>query len=174
MTAAAADTFTLETPSDREITVTRRFDAPRTFVFDAFTRAQIAKRWFYGPDDWPLVDCAIDLKVGGPLRFVWARRDDGQPAIGEARCGLSGVYHEIEPPACTVHTELFDEDWTGGETLVTTRFDDRGEQTSVSVTVRYTSRAARDAVLETDMIAGWQEMYERLDALAREREPVSL
>ena len=174
MTAAAADTFTLETPSDREIAVTRRFDAPRTFVFHAFTRAEIAKRWFYGSDDWPLVDCAIDLKVGGPLRFVWARRNDGQSTNGEAQCGLSGVYREIEPLVRTVHTELFDQDWTGGETLVTTRFDDRREQTAVSVIVRYASRAARDAVLDTDMIAGWRQMYERLDALARERGPVSL
>ena len=161
------ETFTLDTPSDREITVTRLFDAPRAFVFDAFTRPEIAKRWFYGPDDWPLVECAIDLKVGGALRFVWAQRGTGPTGTDSARCGLAGVYREVVSPGRTVHTELFDEDWTGGETVVTTRFEDRGDRTTVAVTVRYASQAARDAALATAMIDGWRQMYDRFDGLAR-------
>ena len=162
-------TFTLDKPSDREIRVTRRFDAPRAFVFDAFTRPEIARRWFYGPDDWPLVECAIDLKVGGALRFVWVQTGTGPMATESARCGLAGIYREVAPPYRTVHTELFDEDWTGGETLVTTLFEDQGDRTIVAVTVRYASQEVRDAALNTDMIDGWQQMYRRFDDLARDR-----
>lgn len=152
--------LTVTTPSDREVTVTRGFAAPRRLVFAAFTKPELVKRWLYGLDDWPLAECAIDLRVGGAYRYVWRHRERGD-------MGMGGVYREIVPPEWIVHTELFDQDWTGGETLVTTVFDERDGRTTVSATVLYSSREARDAALKTGMLEGWGRAYDQLaDLLA--------
>ncbi len=108
------DALDLSTPGEREITLTRTFDAPRERVFDAFTQPDLVEQWM-GARGWPMVSCAIDLRIGGGLRYVW-RNDEG------AEMGVTGRFCEIGPPARLVHTELFDEDWTGGETRVTTCF----------------------------------------------------
>jgi uncharacterized protein YndB with AHSA1/START domain len=150
--------YQLTRPSDREITLTRTFDAPRRLVFDAFTKPEMVKRWLYGPEEWPLVQCEIDLRVGGKLRYVWRHKEKGD-------MGLSGVFREIVVPQRLVHTELFDQDWTGGETLSTTVFEERNGKTIVATTVRYSSQAARDGALETGMIEGWSQGHDRLDGL---------
>ena len=64
----------VSTPSDREIVLTRVFNAPRYLVWDAFTKPELLKRWF-GPRGWSLVICEVDLKVGGGFRFVLRGRD---------------------------------------------------------------------------------------------------
>lgn len=153
-----ASSLSVTTPSDRLVKVSRTFAAPRRLVFDAFTKPELVKRWLYGPDEWPMVDCAIDLRVGGRLRYVWRHRDKGE-------MGLSGVFREIVPGERLVHTELFDEDWTGGETLVTIVFAEASGQTSVTTTVRYSSEGARDKALATPMLEGWGQSYDRLDGL---------
>ena len=153
--------FAVTMPSDREVCVTTYVTAPRPIVFDAYTKPEIARRWFYGPADWPLVECAVDLRVGGALRYVWEHTDQG-------KMGMSGLYREVVPSARLVHTELFDEDWTGGETIVTTLFEDQGRATKVTITVLYSSPAARDAALATDMLNGWRQLCERLENLAPE------
>ena len=76
--------------------------------------------------------------------------------------GMGGVYREIVPPVRFTSTELFDQDWTGGETLVTTVFDEQRGRTMVTSTVRYSSRDARDGALKTGMIEGWGKEYDRL------------
>src|SRR5881397_2975129 len=68
-------TLQVTTPTDREIVMTRVFDAPRRLVFDAFSKPELLKRWF-GPRGWSLVVCEVDLKVGGGFRFV-LRGPDG-------------------------------------------------------------------------------------------------
>jgi hypothetical protein len=80
--------YQLTKPGDREIALTRTFDAPRRLVFDAFTKPEMVKRWLYGPADWPLVVCEIDLRVGGKLRYVWRHKERGD-------MGLTGVFREI-------------------------------------------------------------------------------
>jgi uncharacterized protein YndB with AHSA1/START domain len=55
----------LTTRGDREIVITRAFDAPRKLVFDAFTKPELVKQWLLGPDGWSMPVCEIDLKVGG-------------------------------------------------------------------------------------------------------------
>ena len=155
---ASTARYKLTKPSDREITLTRTFRAPRTLVFDAFTKPEMVKRWLYGPAEWPLVRCEIDLRVGGKLRYVWRHKEKGD-------MGLSGTFHEVKAPERIVHTELFDQDWTGGETLVTITFKERGGRTTVASTVRYSSRDARDGALKTGMIEGWSQGHDRLDTL---------
>jgi uncharacterized protein YndB with AHSA1/START domain len=146
----------LTKPNERELTLARTFDAPRGLVFDAFTKPEMVKQWLWGPDEWPMIHCEIDLRVGGKLRYVWGHKTKGQ-------MGMSGVFREIRLLELLVNTELFDQDWTGGETLVTTTFEERDGRTVVSATVRYSSQAARDGALKTDMLEGWSQGYDRLD-----------
>src|SRR5271163_2461725 len=134
-------TLKVTTPSVREVAMTRIFDAPRHLVFEAWTKPELVKRWLYGPDDWRLTVCKMNLKPGGGLRFVWSH-GDGQDM------GMSGVFREIAPPERLVFTEIWDEDWTDGETLVTIVFSERAGKTTMTQTVLYSSRAARDAALD--------------------------
>jgi uncharacterized protein YndB with AHSA1/START domain len=147
----------LGTPSDREISLTRDFDAPRGLVFDALTKPELVREWM-GPRGWSLVVSEIDLRVGGRYRFV-GRRADGP------EMGWGGVYREIARPERLVHTEVFDEPWYPGEALVTTVLTERRGRTTLAATVLYESREARDAVLRTPMERGVTESYDRLGAL---------
>lgn len=146
-------------PSDREVAVRRVFDAPRELVFEAHTHPEIVKRWHYGPDDWRMSECTIDLRVGGRFRYVWSHIEKGD-------MGMVGTFREIVPPERIVHTEIFDEDWTGGETVVTTTFEEsRDGRTIMISTVLFISKEARDAALKTGMTEGWTAGIERLAAL---------
>lgn len=146
------------TPTEREIVVTRLFDAPRHLVFRAFTEPALLKRWLNGPPPWALVLCEIDLKVGGRGRYEW-RGADG------SGMGMSSVFREIVPPERIVHTELFDEDWTGGETTVTTVFTEKGGKTTMTQTILYVSQAARDGALKMGMTEGMDASFNQLDEL---------
>jgi uncharacterized protein YndB with AHSA1/START domain len=159
-TAAAAKNAGLivTTRSEREIALTRDFDAPRRLVFDALTTPELLKRWLYGPDGWALAVCEIDLRVGGALRYAW-RGPDGR------EMGLRGVYREIVRPERLVHTETFDEPWSSGETLVTTVLVERRGRTSFTSTLRYESRAARDEAIGSNMEQGAAASYTRLAEL---------
>jgi uncharacterized protein YndB with AHSA1/START domain len=84
-------TLTVTTPSEREIMMTRVFDAPRSLVFDALTKPELLKRWLYGPPGWSLEVCEIDLSVGGAFRYVWRGPDSSE-------MGMGGVYREIVKP----------------------------------------------------------------------------
>jgi uncharacterized protein YndB with AHSA1/START domain len=147
----------VKTSGDLELVIVRGFDAPRTLVFDAFTKPDLVKRWLLGPPGWSMPICDIDLKVGGRFRWVWRNEERGKDM------GVSGSFREIVPPERIVHDELFDEDWTGGQTIVTTEFGERDGQTLVTMTVRYSSAAARDAALGTGMTGGMEQSYQRLD-----------
>jgi uncharacterized protein YndB with AHSA1/START domain/effector-binding domain-containing protein len=143
---------------DREILVARRFSAPRALVFRAFTEPALVSRWLLGPPGWTMPVCSIDLRVGGPLRYVW-RHEDGR------EMGLSGIYREIVPNERLVHTELFDEDWTGGETVVTTSFVEASDGTTARIAVLYSSREARDAAARSGMQQGMDASYAQLDGI---------
>ena len=143
---------------ETEIRMRRLFDAPREGVFRAFTEPDLIKQWLFGPEGHSLPVCEIDLRVGGSLRYVW-RLENGK------EMGLSGRFLEIVPPERIVHTELFDEDWTGGETVVTTEFAEQDDQTRVRMTVRYASRQVRETVLNMGMADGVGQSYDRLDDL---------
>ena len=67
-----SSTLKVTTPTDREIVMTRIFDAPRALVFEALTKPALLKRWFLGPPGWTLAVCEIDLRVGGAYRYVWS------------------------------------------------------------------------------------------------------
>ena len=146
---------------EREIVLTRAFEAPRELVFDCFTKPELVKRWLFGPADWSLPVCEIDLREGGAIRYVWRHPD--KPDMG-----MSGVFREIARPERIVHTEVFDVDWTGGETRVTTELGEQDGETTVTTTVRYAYREAREGALKTGMTAGISRTYDRLDELLGE------
>jgi uncharacterized protein YndB with AHSA1/START domain len=162
MSATATQTKTIgqlkvTTPSDREIAMTRVFDAPRSRVFDAYTKPELIKRWM-GPRGWSLTIADIDLKEGGAYRFVGrgANRKD---------MGWGGIYREIARPERLVVTEKFDQPWYPGEAVITTVLTEQGGKTTLTATGRYESREARDAVLNTGMERGLAESYDRLEEL---------
>jgi len=154
------DTRTLQvtTPSEREIAMTRVFDAPRPLVFDAFTKPELIKRWLGVRGGWSMVVCEVDLRVGGKYRYVW-RKGDGPDM------GMGGVYREVVRPERLVATELFDNPWYPGEGLDTTVMVEQEGRTTVTTTVRYESREIRDAVLASPMERGVAESYDKLAEL---------
>ncbi len=149
----------LTTRGDREIVITRVFDAPRKLVFDAFTKPELVKQWLLGPDGWSMPICEIDLKVGGKYRYVWRRDKDG------TEMGMGGVYREIVAPERVVATEKFDQSWYPGEAVGTFVLVEQGGKTTLTQTILYESREARDGVLKSGMEKGVVASYDRLAKL---------
>src|SRR5271156_30439 len=129
----AEDTFKLTASGEREIVMTREFNAPRKLVFDTFTKPELVKCWLLGPPGWTMPVCEIDLKVGGTYRYVWRK-----PGVDDM--GMGGVFREIVPPARLVATEKFDESWYAGEALDTTVFVKQGGITKITITILYESK----------------------------------
>jgi uncharacterized protein YndB with AHSA1/START domain len=148
----------ISTPSDREVLFTRVFEAPATLVYDAHTKPDLVRRWLLGPPGWTMPVCDIDLRVGGKYRYVWKNADGRE-------MGMGGIYREIVASVKLVTTELFDEDWTGGETTATTAFVEKGGKTTVTTSVIYPSHEFRDGALKTRMADGMESGFARLDDL---------
>jgi uncharacterized protein YndB with AHSA1/START domain len=154
-----SSSFAVTTPSDREVEITRDFDAPRELVFDAFTKPELVRRWLLGPEGWTMPVCEIDLRVGGRYRYVW--RKDGVPDMG-----MGGEFREVSAPERLVCTEKFDQAWYPGEAaLNTTVFTESGAVTRVSITVRYESQEARDIAMRSGMEQGMAIGFNRLEEL---------
>jgi uncharacterized protein YndB with AHSA1/START domain len=150
--------FTIAPQGEREIVITRVFDAPRRKVWDALTRPEQLKQWLGVFGGWSLAVCDIDLKPGGAYRFAW-RNADGR------EMGMGGVYREIVSPERFVHTERFDEPWYPGEALITQALTETDGRTTLTATMRYESRQARDGVLKSPMERGILASYDRLAEL---------
>jgi uncharacterized protein YndB with AHSA1/START domain len=153
------DSLKIAARGDREIVMTRQFNAPRRLVFDAFTKPELVRQWLLGLPGWSMPVCEIDLKVGGAYRYLWRRDSDG------TEMGMGGVFREVVPPERIVSTEVFDQAWYPGEALGTFLFSEVGGKTTVTQTMLYQSREARDGVLKSDMESGVTATYERLAQL---------
>ena len=147
----------ITTPSDREIAMTRVFDAPARLVFDAWTKPELLKRWLGVRAGWTMTVCEVDLRVGGKYRFVWRGPD--------MTMGMGGAYREVVPPTRLVSTEKFDEAWYEGEALDTIVLVEQDGKTTVTTTVRFVSREVRDAVIKSGMASGVAEGYDKLAEL---------
>jgi uncharacterized protein YndB with AHSA1/START domain len=145
-------TLKVSLPSEREIVMTRVFDAPRSLVFDGLTKPELLRRWF-GPRGWSLAVCEADLNVGGAWR--WVLRGPGGKDMG-----MRGVYQEITPPERLVSTESFDD--YPGESLNTLILAEQDGKTTFTITVRYASQEIRDAVIKSGMEHGAAECYDKL------------
>lgn len=157
MLARSKAAMTLILPSDREIVLTRVFNAPRRVVFEAWTNPDHVKQW-YGCSIMTLAICEIDLRVAGAYRYVM--RDSS--GINHT---MEGTYREITPPARLVYTERYvTEGFTSNEALVTVIFAEHDGMTTLTSTILHESKADRDGHLGTGMEKGAAEVYDRLAA----------
>jgi uncharacterized protein YndB with AHSA1/START domain len=153
----------IATRGERELVMTRVFDAPRKLVFDAHTKPELVKRWLLGPLGWSMPVCEIDLRVGGTYRYEWRGTE----------MGMGGVYREIRAPERLVSTERFDEAWYPGEAVGTLVLVEQGGTTTLTYTMLYESRAARDAVIKSNMEQGVAASYDRLADLLASTSPAT-
>jgi uncharacterized protein YndB with AHSA1/START domain len=178
---ATSGKLTVTPQGEREVAITREFDAPRHLVFEALTTPELLRRWLIPPPGWAMTECAIDARVGGTYRYAW-RHTDGSV------WGIRGICTEVVPPELLVVKEHFDVPWYDrargkqdaiflddlrpglerfcpGETVVSQRLAERSGKTTLNMTIRYDSRETRDMVLKTPMAMGKEAGYERLDEL---------
>lgn len=141
-------------PSEREILITRSFEAPLERVWDAVTMPEHVKRW-WGSEQSPLVVCEIDLRVGGSWRYV-ARDDDG------TEYGWHGTYREIEIERRVVSTEMF-EGFPDAESVNTMTLRHAEGVTTLQTRVLHASREYRDGHLASGMEPGMQAAFDSLD-----------
>ena len=157
---ANSESFRVTTPSDREIRLTRLFNAPRHLVFEAMTKPEHVKQWWGRlGEGYSVPVCEIDLRPGGAWRFV-NRHPKGEAAF-------HGEYREITPPSRLVFTEIF-EQFPDSVSVVTAEFSEEGGQTLLTATVRYPSPEVRDIVIASGMAKGAGASYDRLEDLVAE------
>ena len=158
-TVANSDSFEVTTPSDREIQLTRLFDAPRHLVFEALTKPEhITQWWGRLGEGYSVPECEIDLRPGGAWRFV-NRTPKGTLAV------FYGVFREIAPPARMVYTEIF-EPFPDVGSVVTAVLTEEDGKTRLTLTALYPSLEVRDSVLESGMEDGAAVSYDRLEEVA--------
>jgi uncharacterized protein YndB with AHSA1/START domain len=151
---------TVEAKGERELVISRAFNAPKGLVFKAYTECKYLKRWLSGAEGWSLDVCEVDLTVGGKYRWVWKR--------GETEMGAGGEYREISRPDRIVCTEQFDNPWYAGEAISTLTLEEKDGVTTLTNTMLYVSKEARDTVLQSPMESGLSLSYDRLEKLLAE------
>ena len=152
-----SESFQVTTPSDREIRLTRLFNALRPLVFEAMTKPEHVKQWWGRlGEGYSVPVCEIDLRLGGAWRFV-NRHPKGEVAF-------YGEYREITPPSRLVFTEIF-EQFPESVSVVTADFTEEDGKTRLTVTVLYPSLQVRDMVIASGMAKGAGTSYDRLEEL---------
>ncbi len=152
------------TPSDTEVLVRRSFDAAAELVWRTYTEPDLLRRWMLGPPGWTMPVCEMDVRVGGKYRWRWRSDEDGQ------EFGFYGEFQEVALHQRLTQTQSFDPGDIGGSmgegaTVVTATFEERDGVTLVSTSIRYASKADRDAALATGMTEGMEMSYQQLDAV---------
>lgn len=155
---AAAGTTHYSTPSDTQVVVLRVVEAPARLVFDTYTQPKHLQRWLLGPEGWTMPICEIDPRVGGKWRYVWRKGDGTEMA-------MAGEITEVVQNKRLVSTERWGPDWP--ETINAIDFAESGGRTTITLTITYPSKEARDAALKTGMKEGMDQGYARLDQLLK-------
>ena len=148
---------TVERKSERELVVTRTFNAPARIVFEAWTNPELLKRW-WAPKSFGIsfISCEADVRVGGTYRFVF-----GHPA-SEQPMEFFGRYIEVTPHSRLVWTN---EEGGEGGALTTVTFEERGAETLVVMHDLYPSKEALDGAIASGSTTGFGEAFEQLDEL---------
>lgn len=154
-------------PSENEVLVKRSFNAPVNLVWRAYVEPDLLRRWCSGQPGWSMPVCEMDTRVGGQYRWRWRNDENGQ------EFGFSGEFLEVVPHARIVHTQIFDPGnlgvSMGGEpSIVTVTFQEAGGITNVATSIRYASKADRDAAFSTGMTDGMEMSYKLLDDVLAE------
>ena len=156
--------LTITTPGDRQIVVTRSFDAPRDLVFLCYSKPELLRRW-YGMPDWTTFVCEIDFRVGGKWR-IGQRSPDGYELASQ------GLYTAIAAPETIEQTEYYDDNWTQGGTVNLLSLTEAKGVTTATMTITFTTPEARAAAVATPMATGMEIGFTRLDdLLADEQQP---
>ncbi|HEX2362471.1 MAG TPA: SRPBCC family protein [Jiangellaceae bacterium] len=143
------------TPSDREIVMSRTFDAPRDLVFEAHSSCEHMRNW-WGPRKYEFVSCEIDFRPGGSWRIV-QKSEDG---VDEHR--FRGEFREIVRPERIVWTFEW-EGMPGHVSVETLTLEETDGKTTVTARSVYDTVEDRDGTLQSGMESGAVESYERLD-----------
>src|SRR5689334_8068895 len=144
----------VERKSERELVVTRTVNAPSRLLFEAWTKAELFKRWWV-PKSFglTLLSCEMDVRVGGGYRLVFA----GNPEP----IAFFGKYLDVTP-----HSRL---SWSNDESpdgsITTVTFEESGGKTRVVVHDLYPSKEALDAAIASGSTQGFTEQFEQLDEL---------
>jgi uncharacterized protein YndB with AHSA1/START domain len=150
--------MTMSVPSDREIVLTRDFEAPRSLVFEAFTKPEHLKRW-WGLRGSTLRVCDVDLRPGGKWHFI-TRGSNGHENP------FRGEYREILPPERLVYTLVYDVEGAREHPgLVTDDFTEKVGGTTLVETMLFPSIEARNGLLDSGMKHGAAETFDRLAEL---------
>lgn len=151
---------TVET-NERELIITRRFNAPRNLVFETYSTCEHLKNW-WGPRSWPMAECSMDFKEGGTWHFCLRGPNEGDESWSLAQ------YKEINAPEKIVYTDNFS-DKEGNVNkemptfLNTIQFNTIGGKTEVITKSRVGSKEELDKLVEMGMIEGFTETWDRLE-----------
>jgi uncharacterized protein YndB with AHSA1/START domain len=150
---------TVERRSDRELVITRMFNAPAYIVFDAWTKPELLKRW-WAPKTFgvSLFECESDLRVGGTYRYAFGR-DPKNPEV------FSGRYVDVSPPSRLVLTQVYERMRNAGEAVVTATFEESQGRTLLTLHQLFASKEALDGAIASGMERGMRETLDQLDAL---------
>jgi uncharacterized protein YndB with AHSA1/START domain len=154
--ATSKNTSTLTTPSEREIVMSRIFDAPRELVFKAHTDPKLIPLWWGQRSATTIVD-KMDVRPGGEWRFV-QREADG------TEYGFKGIFREIVPPERIVQTFEF-EGMPGHIVTDTITLEEVDGKTRVTTTSLFDTVEDRDGMLNSGMESGANESWDRLAEL---------
>jgi uncharacterized protein YndB with AHSA1/START domain len=157
--------LSVDLPSDREVRVVRKFNAPRRLVWEAHTRPELLRRWLLGPDGWSMSTCEVDFRVGGAYHYRWTSDAGDQPEFG-----FHGTHEAIEPHRRIVTREYMDGN-DGPGALNTLVLEEKDGVTTLTLTMDFGSREARDFVVSTGMTDGMEASYARLERVLPSPEP---
>ena len=149
----------VERTADRELVVTRTFNAPAHIVFDAWTKPELLKRW-WAPKSFgvSLFECESDLRVGGTYRYAFGR-DPKNPEV------FSGRYVEVSSPSRLVVTQVYERMSDAGEAMVTATFEESQGRTRLTLHQLFPSKEALEGALASGMEPGMRVTLDQLDAL---------
>lgn len=146
---------TVDRKSDRELVVTRRFNAPARIVFEAWSTPELFLRWWIPKSSGvSLVASQMDIRTGGGYRLTFNHPAMPQPMT------FFGTYIEVTPPSRMVWTN--EESADGATTTVT--FAEKDGRTLVVLTDLYPSKEALDAAIASGSTSGFDEQFGQLDA----------
>ncbi len=155
MTSSGTATVTL--PTERQILITREFDAPKHLVYKAWTTPELVKRW-WNAKRGEVTIAEIDLRVGGTWRWVMV-------AHGDVEVGFHGEYREIVLNERIVSTEVF-EGMPDAESLNTLTLTEEDGRTTLTVLVEHAAQEHRDAHINSGMEAGMNDAMDLLEEVA--------
>ncbi len=154
-------------PSDREVRVTRQFNAPRQLVWEAHTKPELVRKWQTGYDGWDMPVCEMDVRVGGKYRWQWKNREDGK------QFGFFGTFTEVNAPSRLEHNEYYDPGdvefgegmQVGDPCIVALELSEQNGVTTLVCNMTFASKEARDGAVSTGMTDGMEFSYAKLDNL---------